>query len=44
MLLAAYALLLRSVFCFALALIAVAMGYLMATGVTDDIARIWLVP
>jgi hypothetical protein len=44
MLLAAYALLLRSVFWFALALIAVAMGYLMATGATDDIARIWLVP
>jgi hypothetical protein len=44
---AAYALLwrrLRSVFWFALALIAVATGYLMATGATDDIARIWLVP
>ena len=32
---------LRSVFWFALALIAVATGYLMATGATDDIARIW---
>jgi hypothetical protein len=34
---------LRSVFWFALALIVVATGYLMATGATDDIAR-WLVP
>jgi hypothetical protein len=44
--LVAYALLwqrLRSVFWFALALIAVATGYLMATGATDDIAR-WLAP
>jgi hypothetical protein len=47
MILAAYALLwrrLRAVFWFGLALIAVATGYLMATGATDDIARIWLVP
>jgi hypothetical protein len=47
LILAAYALLwrrFRSVFWFALALIAVAMGYLMATGATDDIARMWLVP
>lgn len=29
----------RAVFWFALALIAVALGYLMATGATDDIAR-----
>jgi hypothetical protein len=46
LMLVAYALLwqrLRSVFWFALALIAVATGYLMATGATDDIAR-WLVP
>jgi dipeptide/tripeptide permease len=45
--LAAYALLwrrLRSVFWFALALIAVGTGYLMATGATDDISRIWLAP
>ena len=45
--LVAYALLwrrLRSVFWFALALIAVATGYLMAAGATDDIARIWLEP
>jgi hypothetical protein len=47
LILVAYALLwrrLRSVFWFALALIAVATGYLMATGATDDIARIWLGP
>ena len=46
LLLVAYMLLwrrLRSVFWFALALIVVATGYLMATGATDDIAR-WLVP
>jgi len=30
---------LRPVFWFALALIVVAVGYLMATGATDDIAR-----
>ncbi len=29
----------RPVFWFALALIAVSLGYLMATGATDDIAR-----
>ena len=29
----------RPIFWFALALIAVALGYLMATGATDDIAR-----
>ena len=29
----------RAVFWFALALIAVSLGYLMATGATDDIAR-----
>ncbi len=33
----------RPVLWLALALIAVALGYLMATGATDDIAR-WLVP
>jgi len=47
LILIAYALLwrrLRSVFWFSLALIAVGTGYLMATGATDDIARIWLVP
>ena len=47
LILAAYALLwrrLRSVFWFALALIAVATGYLMATGATDDISRFWLMP
>jgi hypothetical protein len=43
MIVAAYALLwrrLRSVFWFGLALIAVTTGYLMVTGVKDDIARI----
>jgi hypothetical protein len=47
LILVAYALLwrrLRSVFWFALALIAVGTGYLMATGATDDISRIWLMP
>ena len=47
LILTAYALLwrrLRSVFWFALALIVVATGYLMATGATDDIAQIFLVP
>ena len=29
----------RAVFCFALALIAAGLGYLMATGATDDIAN-----
>jgi hypothetical protein len=33
----------RAVFGFALALIAAALGYLMATGATDDIAR-YLIP
>jgi dipeptide/tripeptide permease len=33
----------RPVFWFAAALILVALGYLMATGATDDIAR-WLIP
>ena len=33
----------RAVFWFALALIAVALGYLMATGATNDIAG-WLIP
>ncbi len=33
----------RPVLWLALVLIAVALGYLMATGATDDIAR-WLVP
>jgi dipeptide/tripeptide permease len=33
----------RPVLWLALALIAVATGYLMATGATDDIAR-WLIP
>lgn len=33
----------RPVFWFALALIAVALGYLMATGATDSIAE-WLIP
>jgi hypothetical protein len=47
LILAAWALLwwrFRSVFWFALALIVVATGYLMATGATDDIAQTWLVP
>ena len=46
LILVAYALLwwrLRSVFWFVLAMIAVATGYLMAAGATDDIAR-WMVP
>jgi len=33
----------RPVFWFALVLIAVALGYLMATGATNDIAN-WLIP
>ena len=33
----------RAVFWFAIALIAVALGYLMATGATDDIAN-FLIP
>jgi hypothetical protein len=47
LILVAYALLwrrLRPVFWFTLTLIAVATGYLMATGATDDIARIWPAP
>ena len=33
----------RPIFWFALVLIAVSLGYLMATGATDDIAG-WLIP